>query len=128
MISVGDAIRSLGIDDWTMCGEPTNEAEFNASFLKVVGGDQDDMAITSSDPADFGVTWAEITAKIAELEAAEPMRLLRAERNQRLANTDWWVMPDRTATQAQLDYRQALRDITNTYTSLDDVVWPEEPA
>ena len=56
------------------------------------------------------------------------MMALRAERNQRLANTDWWVMPDRTATQAQLDYRQALRDITNTYTSLDDVVWPEEPA
>lgn len=56
------------------------------------------------------------------------MIALRAERNQRLANTDWWVMPDRTATQAQLDYRQALRDITDTYTSLDDVVWPEEPA
>ena len=55
------------------------------------------------------------------------MIALRAERNQRLANTDWWVMPDRTATQAQLDYRQALRDITNTYTSLDDVVWPEVP-
>lgn len=52
---------------------------------------------------------------------------LRAERNQRLAETDWWVMPDRTATQAQLDYRQALRDITNTYSSLDDVVWPEKP-
>ena len=69
-----------------------------------------------------------VSAKQAELEAAIPMKLLRAERNQRLANTDWWVMPDRTATQAQLDYRQALRDITNTYTSLDDVVWPEEPA
>ena len=55
------------------------------------------------------------------------MMELRAERNQRLANTDWWVLPDRTPTQAQLDYRQALRDITNTYTSLDDVVWPEEP-
>ena len=52
---------------------------------------------------------------------------LRAERNQRLANTDWWVMPDRTATEAQLAYRQALRDITETYTSLDDVIWPEEP-
>ena len=68
-----------------------------------------------------------VSAKQAELEAAIPMKLLRAERNQRLANTDWWVMPDRTATQAQLDYRQALRDITDTYTSLDDVVWPEEP-
>lgn len=55
------------------------------------------------------------------------MMALRAERNQRLANTDWWVMPDRTATEAQLAYRQALRDITETYTSLDDVIWPEKP-
>lgn len=52
---------------------------------------------------------------------------LRSTRNRMLADTDWWVMPDRTATQAQLDYRQALRDITETYTSLDDVVWPEKP-
>jgi len=28
---------------------------------------------------------------------------------------------------AQTAYRQALRDITETYTSLDDVVWPEVP-
>ena len=52
---------------------------------------------------------------------------LRAERNQRLANTDWWASSDLTMTEAQTAYRQALRDITNTYTSLDDVVWPEEP-
>ncbi len=72
-------------------------------------------------------TEAEITAKIAELEAAEPMRLLRAERNQRLANTDWWASSDLTMTAAQTAYRQALRDITDTYTSLDDVVWPTKP-
>ena len=72
-------------------------------------------------------TEAEITAKIAELEAAEPMRLLRLERNQRLANTDWWASSDLTMTAAQTAYRQALRDITDTYTSLDDVVWPEVP-
>jgi len=62
-----------------------------------------------------------------EPTAEEKMWQLRDERNQRLASTDWWVMPDRTATQAQLDYRQALRDITETYTGLDDVVWPDEP-
>lgn len=44
-----------------------------------------------------------------------------------LKETDWWVLPDRTPTQAQLDYRQALRDITDTYSSLEDVVWPEKP-
>ena len=53
---------------------------------------------------------------------------LRSIRNDLLAETDWWVMPDRTTTQAQLDYRQALRDITETYTSLDDVVWPTKPS
>ena len=63
----------------------------------------------------------------AAVTAEANMMALRAERNQRLANTDWWVMPDRTATEAQLAYRQALRDITETYTSLDDVIWPEEP-
>lgn len=72
-------------------------------------------------------TEEEINAKIAELVAAEPLKKLRAERTKRLAETDWWVLPDRTATQAQLDYRQALRDITDTYTSLDDVVWPTKP-
>ena len=83
-----------------------------------------------------GITWlddrpqpdrATVEAKVAELEAAEPLRLLREERNRLIAQTDWWVLPDRTATQAQLDYRQALRDITDTYTSLDNVVWPTKP-
>ena len=68
-----------------------------------------------------------VSAKQAELEAAIPMKLLRVERNQRLANTDWWASSDLTMTEAQTAYRQALRDITNTYTSLDDVVWPEVP-
>ena len=30
-------------------------------------------------------------------------------------------------TQEQADYRQSLRDSTDTYSSLDDVVWPEKP-
>ena len=55
------------------------------------------------------------------------MLALRAERNQRLANTDWWASSDLTMTAEQTAYRQALRDITETYTSLDDVVWPVAP-
>ncbi len=52
---------------------------------------------------------------------------LREARSQLLAETDWWVLPDRAPTQAQLEYRQALRDITDNYSSLADVVWPEKP-
>ena len=68
-----------------------------------------------------------IDAKIAELVAAEPMRLLRAQRDSLLAATDWWASSDLTMTSKQTAYRQALRDITNSATSLDDVTWPEKP-
>lgn len=72
-------------------------------------------------------TEAEVLAEVARIEAGKPLALLREARDLRLAQTDWWVLPDRTATSAQLAYRQALRDITETYTSLDDVVWPVKP-
>ena len=53
---------------------------------------------------------------------------LRVERNKRLIETDFWAYPDRPPmTDAQKAYRQALRDITNSYTSLKDVVWPVKP-
>lgn len=52
---------------------------------------------------------------------------LRKERNRRIAETDWWASSDLTMTQAQTDYRQALRDITESATSLDDVTWPTKP-
>ena len=72
-------------------------------------------------------TSSEINAKVIELEAAEPLRLLRVERNRKIAETDWWASSDLTMTSEQTTYRQALRDITNSYQSLDDVVWPTKP-
>ena len=60
--------------------------------------------------------------------AEEKLEHLRVVRNFRLIETDYWALSDTTAiTQAQIDYRQALRDITKTATSLDDVKWPEKP-
>ena len=52
---------------------------------------------------------------------------LRKERNNRLVETDWWASSDLTMTDAQKKYRQDLRDITKSATSLDDVTWPEKP-
>ena len=79
-------------------------------------------------------TEEEIQTKLAELRAAEPMRLLREERNRRLAETDWWVLPDRTTSQEQKDYRQALRDLPSTAEpqldendQLINVTWPTKP-
>ena len=127
MTDIAYALIDLGIDEFILRGEPTSEAEFNQMFTKVTGADDNGSAIESSDPADFGITWAEVSAKKAELVAAEPLRLLREERNRRLAETDWWANSDLTMTAEQTAYRQALRDITDTYTSLEDVVWPTKP-
>lgn len=55
--------------------------------------------------------------------------MLRQERDKRLVESDWTQgadVPESIKTAWQ-PYRQALRDITNTYTSLDDVVWPDKP-
>ena len=121
------ALNELGIDEWVLRGTPTSEAEFQQMFRKVTGKDKNDLAIESDNPSDFGVTWSQVSAKITELQDAEPMRLLRVERNRRLAETDWWASSDLTMTTEQTTYRQALRDITKTATSLDDVSWPTKP-
>lgn len=84
----------------------------------VVFDDQSDTQIFDKDA---------VYARAQEIEAAKPTEYLREERDKRIAETDWWVLPDRTPTDEQLAYRQALRDITETYTSLDDVVWPTKP-
>ena len=81
-------------------------------------------------------TRAQVEAKIAELKAAEPMRLLRVERDRLIAETDWWVLPDRTPTSEQLAYRQALRDLPDNSSPVLDptsrigisgVSWPVKP-
>ena len=124
MTTIANALSELGITEWVLRGEPTTEAEFNQMFRKVTGADANGTAIES---ADHGIAWATVAAKRDELIAAQPMKELRAERDRKLAETDWWAVADRTMTAEQTAYRQALRDITNSYTSLDDVVWPTKP-
>jgi hypothetical protein len=128
MTDVATALGALGVTEWVMRGEPTNETEFNSMFAKVTGEDGNGSAIESSNPADFGVTWSQVDTKKTELVNAEPLKLLRAERDSRLAATDWWGLSDLTMTSDQTTYRQALRDITGTYNSLDTDVWPNKPS
>ena len=73
---------------------------------------------------------AQLDARRAS-DAAWRTEDLRAERNKRLAETDWEITKHKelgtNIPTALKTYRQALRDITNDYTSLNDVVWPEKP-
>lgn len=124
MTTIATALQELGVTEWVLRGEPTTEAEFNEMFRKVTGADANGTAIESTD---HDVVWATVAAKKDELVAAEPLRLLREERNRLIAETDWWASSDLSMTAEQTAYRQALRDITNTATSLDDVTWPTKP-
>ena len=127
MTDIATALGELGVTEWVLRGEPTTQKEFETMYRKVMGADSNGYAIESSDPSHFGTTWDAVKAKKDALVAAEPMKLLREERNRRIAETDWWASSDLTMTSAQTAYRQALRDITNTCSSLDDVFWPEKP-
>ena len=82
-------------------------------------------------------TETEVTNKVTALDAAEPMRLLRVERDARIALTDWRASSDLTLADAWKTYRQALRDLPASATpklnsdyelDLTSVSWPTEPS
>ena len=83
----------------------------------------------------------ELNAKITELEAAEPFRLLRIERNKLIAETDWTQLKDISLDSIReknwKEYRQALRDLPNGSTpkldsngdlDMSSVTWPDKPS
>jgi len=97
------------------------------------GEGMDFDGIEWSDEIIIRPTHAEILGCIQDANSAEPMRLLREERDKRLTATDWWAVSDRTMTNNQKSYRQALRDITidanptllpNGKLDLTSINWP----
>ena len=84
-------------------------------------------------------TETEINSKISELDNAEPMRLLRIERDTRIGLTDWRASSDLTLSNAWKTYRQELRDLPASATpklnpeseyelDLTSIKWPTEPS
>ena len=86
-------------------------------------------------------TKEEVTAKLNELNNAEPMNLLREERNKLIVQTDWTQLKDISLDSIReknwKEYRQALRDLPNgstpkldIYGDLDmtSVSWPDKPS
>ena len=116
--SISDALQSLKPGaEWVLRGNDLNGLEWLSSEQQP--------------------TKTEIVDKIAELDTAEPMRLLRIERNNKIAQTDWRVLPDQTPSDDWINYRQALRDLPasaspklNSDYELDfsSFTWPTEPS
>ena len=138
MTTIAQALTSLGITEWVYRGnEPTSEEEFNESFRKVIGSDENGSAIESADPKDWGVTYAQVAGEKTLLQSREPMRLLRVERDRLLAETDWMGNSDVTMSSDWATYRQALRDLPASSTptlnsdgtlDMSSVTFPTKPS
>ena len=59
-------------------------------------------------------------------QTAEKWKRVRADRNRKLAETDYLALNDQNLSAEMTTYRQALRDIT-TQTDPDNITWPEKP-
>ena len=82
-------------------------------------------------------TESEINAEVTRLNNAEPMRLLRVERDRLLTACDWRASSDLTLADDWKTYRQSLRDLpasaspkldSNGNLDMSSVTFPSEPS
>ena len=87
--------------------------------------------------SDTKPTESEIDAEVTRLNNAEPMRLLRVERDRLLAACDWRASSDLSLSTAWKTYCQSLRDLPASSTptldsdgnlDMSSVTFPTEPS
>ena len=119
IIDITDAIKSLKPNaGWVLSG---------TSYSGLDWKDE-----TQTKPAE-----SEVNAEITKLINAEPMRLLRVERDRLLTACDWRASSDLTLADAWKTYRQSLRDLPASSTptldsdgnlDMSSVTFPTEPS
>ena len=136
MATASEALSELGITAWVLRGDPTSETEFNSMFTKVIGEDENGSAIETKDTSKWGVTWKQVSDKMAEIDKAAPLVELRLQRDAKLAETDFYALGDVTMSDNMKTYRQALRDLPASNDGknatlkggvLENVKWPTKP-
>ena len=78
------------------------------------------------------LTADELAQRAADAEAADlDLNIIRGQRNGQLRGSDWTQLGDATlgdhTAEEWRTYRQALRDVPQTYSRVSEVVWPEDP-
>ena len=94
-------------------------------------GDTPDKKLSQSEKEAIATEWNRYEK---EDKPSLDLQSLREIRDMRLAQTDWVVIKEREEGGSVSNfadwktYRQALRDVTKTYKSLDTVKWPTAPS
>ena len=123
---ISAAIGKLVTGGYMLSGTPTNATEFKEMYTKA----QEDGTYAQ----DTSITWTQVKSKVTEVKEEYNLLFLRQKRDLLLQQTDWVVIKEREEGGSVSNfadwktYRQALRDITKTYKSLDDVKWPTAPS
>ena len=125
---------SVGITSSWYTGEALQNLCPNAKFYVEQYNDDAPTIVWDVSNSDAQPSQSQIDEELVKVVAAMPMKLLRIERNSKLATTDWSQGDDvpvgiKTAYQA---YRQALRDLPANQTPVDNelsnITWPTKPS
>ena len=136
MIDIAKIIESLNKKngnnyEFVVKGNPTTEEEYNNNVDFVSSIDINGFAVFSDTKF---YTWSQIQTELPLVEFNNAMEELRTKRNALLEETDYIVIKAKetgaTIPTAWKTYRQALRDITEGLTTVEEVelvVFPEKP-
>ena len=125
---------SAGITSSWYTGEALQNLCPNAKFYVEQYNDDAPTIVWDGSNSDAQPSQSQIDEELVKVVAAMPMKLLRIERNSKLALTDWSQGGDvpvgiKTAYQ---EYRQALRDLPANQTPVDNelsnITWPTKPS
>lgn len=116
---IAHTLELLGHVEYVING-PINSKESFSTGIKIISEESETT---------LNLTYDEFLVEYEKGLSSFNLKELRYVRDKLLSQTDWTQnidVPDETKELWQ-PYRQALRDITNYYSSLDDVVWPKKP-
>ena len=116
--SDGGTFSDLGYDEIASTQPPDPSGTYKAVYRD--GETQDANG-------DWAEAWAERDMTVEEVQQRDHGKAeqVRAERNEKLANSDWTALSDVTMTAEMTTYRQALRDVTDQSGFPQAVEWPE---
>lgn len=103
--------------------------ERNTSPTRPVIGQDDDGNDIHENYWEIGYTVVDMTAEEITAKDETTAQNARAERNAKLAETDFYALTDVTMNAAMTTYRQALRDLPDheNWPYLEEADWPTKP-